>query len=162
MFNKIAIVTIFAIILSVGTFAQPTEVPMKKVSGFFFSGDQTMLQHGVNFFVLQKKQEFEKLFGKGGADTPNFAKEWMLVMVMPATKKDVQLEYNSISMKAGTFVEVYCDLNKLRGKMLTYKANPIAVCIIPKYESVKTVNFYEERKKNELSLVSSVEVKQRR
>lgn len=138
--------------------AQPTEVQAKKLSGYFFSGSDAMLQDGPNCFVITKKQEFERLFGKGRADTPHFSKEWMLVLLMPATKKDIQLEFNRISMKAGTFVEVYCDFNKLRGKNLTYEINPIAVCTIPRFEKVKTINFYEERKKG-LELVTSVEVK---
>lgn len=141
--------------------AQPSEVPMTKVSGYFFSGEQSMLKPGVNFFLVQKKQEFEKLFGKGRSDTPRFSKEWMLVLVMPQTKKDVKMDFERISMKAGTFIEVYCDLNKLRGKLLTYQANPITVCVIPRYDNVKTINFYEPWKKDELRLVHTLEVKGR-
>lgn len=152
------VVLILVIVFSGVATAQPTEVQAKKLSGYFFSGSDAMLKEGPNCFVITKKQEFEKFFGKGRADTPHFSKEWMLVLLMPATKKDIQLEFNRISMKAGTFVEVYCDFNKLRGKMLTYETNPIAVCTIPRFEKVKTINFYEERKKG-LELVTSVEVK---
>lgn len=155
--NKLFLALYF-MLLGFVTNAQPTEVQAKKLSGYFFSGSDATLKEGPNCFVITKKQEFEKLFGKGRADTPNFSKEWMLVLLMPATKKDIQLEFNRISMKAGTFVEVYCDFNKLRGKMMTYEANPIAVCTIPRFEKVKTINFYEERKKG-LELVTSVEVK---
>lgn len=156
--NIRVVVLLFTMLLSYNIKAQPSEVPMKKHSGYFFSGEAGMLKPGVNFFVIQRKNEFEKLFGKGRADTPHFSKEWMLVMVMPATRKDIQLEYNRISMRAGTFVEVYCDLNKLRGKQLTYEANPIAVCTIPKYPAVKTINFFEERKKG-LEPVATIEVR---
>lgn len=155
--NKLFI-TLSLMLLGFATTAQPTEVQAKKLQGYFFSGNDDILKEGPNCFVITKKQEFEKLFGKGRADTPNFSKEWMLVLLMPATKKDIQLEFNRISMKAGTFVEVYCDFNKLRGKMLTYETNPIAVCTIPRFEKVKTINFYEERKKG-LELVTLVEVK---
>lgn len=157
--SKVSIaVTVLLVFFSLCAFAQPTEVPMKKLSGYFFSGDESKLKDGVNYFVIDKKREFEMLFGKGRADTPHFSKEWMLVLVMPATKKDIQLEFNRVSMRAGTFVEVYCDLNKLRGKLMTYQANPIAVCTIPKYESVKKVNFFEERRKG-LEPVASIEVR---
>lgn len=154
---KILFAFIFTL-CSVVVYAQPTQVQMKKLSGYFFSGSDAILKDGVNYFVIQKKQDFEKLFGKDRADTPQFSKEWMLVLVMPATRKDILLEFNRISMKAGTFIEVYCDLNKLRGKMLTYDANPIAICTIPRFAGVKTINFYEERKRG-LELVESVEVK---
>ena len=127
--------------------AQPTEVQMKKQSGYIFVGDEKNLQDGVNYFVLQRKQDFDKMFGKGRRDGPDFSKEWMLVMVMPSTKKDIQLEFNRISMKAGTFVEVYCDLNKLRGKLNTYEANPIAVCTIPKFPNVKNSKLLRRTKK---------------
>ncbi|MCB9046335.1 MAG: hypothetical protein H6550_09365 [Chitinophagales bacterium] len=131
---------------------------MKKLQGYYFSGNESVLKDGVNCFVIQKKQDFEKLFGKGRTDTPSFSKEWMLILLMPATKKDIELEFIRVSMKAGTFIEVYCDLNKLRGKLLTYEANPIAVCTIPKFDGIKDINFYEERKKG-LELVESVQVK---
>lgn len=150
--------TIMMLFLAAGTSAQPTEVQAKMLSGYYFSGNEDMLKPGPNCFVISKRQEFEKLFGTGRSDTPHFSKEWMLVLLMPATKKDIQLEFNRISMKAGTFIEVYCDFNKLRGKMMTYEAYPIAVCTIPKFPRVKTINFYEERKKG-LMLVNTVEVK---
>lgn len=159
--NRVKLFSIIAVLLFVvcgGAYAQPSEVPMKKHYTYQFVGDDGVLKDGVNFFVIQKKNEFEKLFGKGRADTPHFSKEWMLVLVMPSTKKDIQLEFNRVSMKAGTYVEVYCDLNKLRGKQMTYKAYPIAVCTIPKYEAVKTVNFFEERRKG-LEPVATIEVR---
>lgn len=155
---KTTIVTVFAVLFSFCCIAQPSEVQMKKLTGYFFSGDESILKPGVNCFVVQKKQEFEKLFGKGRTDTPDFNKEWMIILLMPVTKKDIVMDFNRISMKAGTFVEVYCDLNKLRGKLLTYEANPIAICTIPKFDKIKTVNFYEERKKG-LELMTSIEVK---
>lgn len=159
MYRKIALViACMLMVCTFNTMAQPSEVPMKKQTGYFFSGEQNMLKEGVNYFVIQKKNEFEKLFGKGRSDTPSFSKECMLVLVMPATKKDIILAFNRVSMKAGTFVEVYCDLNKLRGKLMTYEANPIAVCTIPKYATVKKINFFEERKKG-LEPVASIEVR---
>lgn len=138
--------------------AQPTQVQMKKLQGYFFSGSEAMLKKGVNCFVVQQKKDFEKFFGKNRADTPSFSKEWMLILVMPATKKDIQLEFERISMKAGDFIEVYCDFGKLKGKGLPYEANPIAVCVIPRYDSIHTVRFYEERRKG-LEPVETVTLK---
>ena len=158
MYFRIIVSTIICLLLSFSPFAQPTPVQMKKLQGYYFSGNESVLKDGVNCFVIQKKQDFEKLFGKGRTDTPSFSKEWMLILLMPATKKDIELEFIRVSMKAGTFIEVYCDLNKLRGKLLTYEANPIAVCTIPKFDGIKDINFYEERKKG-LELIESVQVK---
>ncbi len=158
MYNSRIVIIVLLLLSSSVAFAQPSQVPMRKLQGYFFSGSESILKDGVNCFVVQKKQDFEKLFGKDRPDTPQFSKEWMLVLVMPATKKDIQLDFVRVSMKAGTFVEVYCDLNKLKGKLLTYETNPIVLCTIPKYEGIKTINFYEERKRG-LELVESVEVK---
>lgn len=158
MYSNKIVVTVLFMFFSFSAFAQPSPVQMKKLQGYFFSGSESMLKDGVNCFVVQKKQDFEKLFGKGRADTPQFSKEWMLVLVMPATKKDIHLDFIRVSMKAGSFIEVYCDLNKLKGKLLTYETNPLVLCTIPKSEGIKTINFYEERKRG-LELVESVEVK---
>lgn len=158
---RIAITCVLLSVIGIHAYAQPSQVPMKKQNGYFFSGKESMLDDGVNCFVITEPKEFEALFGRNRSDTPHFHKEWMIVLVMPATKKDIQLDFTRISMKAGTFVEVYCDLNKLKGKQLTYEANPIAVCTIPRYDKVKEVNFYEERRKG-LEIMKSVEIKQRR
>lgn len=157
-YTRLAAMMLLSLLITTHAYAQPTEVKMKKLNGYFFSGSESMLKKEVNCYVITNKKEFEKFFGRNRADTPHFSKEWMLILVMPATKKDIQLEFERISMKAGTFVEVYCNLNKLKGKSLTYQANPMAVCTIPRFEKVKTVNFYEERKHG-LELMESIEVK---
>ena len=107
MYNIRIVITVLLVFCFSASFAQPTPVQMKKLQGYFFSGSESMLKNGVNCFVVQKEQDFEKLFGKNRPDTPQFSKEWMLVLVMPATKKDIQLDFIKVSMKAGTFIEVY-------------------------------------------------------
>lgn len=149
------------LLMSLQVYAQPSEVPMSKKQGYFFSGQESMLEDKVNCFVVTELKEFEKFFGTRRSDTPAFHKEWMLIMVMPSTKKDITLDFSRISMKAGSFIEVYCDLNNLKGKKLTYETNPMAVCTIPKYDKIKVVNFYEERK-NGLELIEKVNIKSRR
>lgn len=160
MYNsKTAVVAIIlSLLFSATVIAQPRRVEMRKLNGYFFSGNESMLKKGVNCYVITSAKEFEKFFGKGRADTPHFSKEWMLMLVMPATTKDIKLDFDHVSMKAGNFMEVYCDLNKLKGKHLTYEINPLAVCAIPRFESVKTVNFYERRKSG-LELMSAIELR---
>ncbi|HEY9176623.1 MAG TPA: hypothetical protein VIN07_02985, partial [Flavipsychrobacter sp.] len=72
--NKL-VITIFIMLLGTVSVAQPTEVHMKKLQGYFFSGSDAMLKDGPNCFVITRLQEFEKFFGKGRADTPQFSKE---------------------------------------------------------------------------------------
>ena len=62
--NKLFI-TLSLMLLGFATTAQPTEVQAKKLQGYFFSGNDDILKEGPNCFVITKKQEFEKLFGKG-------------------------------------------------------------------------------------------------
>lgn len=154
------ILLVCTLLFAKDSFAQPAPVQMTKKPNYFFSGSDAMLEKGVNCFVVKSEKEFEKFFGKNRADTPQFSKEWMLILVMPATKKDIVLEFERVSMKAGTFIEVYCDLNKLKGKDLTYEMNPLAVCTIPRFDKVETVNFYEERKQG-LELMTSIDIKGR-
>lgn len=149
------------LLLSVGfgnAYAQPQQVQMRKLQGYYYNGSDARLKSGVNCFVITEKKDYEKHFGTGRGDMPDFEKNWILILVMPATKKDIFLDFNSVSMKAGNFIEVYCDFNKLRGKQLTYETNPLAVCMIPAFDNVNVVNFYEERKKG-LELAAKIEVK---
>lgn len=149
---------LFVFLFGYSAKAQPSPIPMNKKQGYFFSGSESLLDKGVNCVVIRELKEFEQYFGRGRADTPHFSKEWMLLLVMPATKKDIQLEFNRVSMKAGDFIEVYCNLNGLKGKMLTYEMNPLAVCTIPRHDKVQYVHFYEELKKS-YELIETIEVK---
>lgn len=160
MYRLQTILLVVVLLLAKDAFAQPTPVQMTRKPNYFFSGSDAMLEKGVNCFVVRSIKDFERFFGKNRADTPQFSKEWMLILVMPATKKDIVLEFNRVSMKAGTFIEVYCNLNKLKGKQLTYEMNPLAVCTIPRFDKVKTVNFYEERKQG-LELMTTTNIKGR-
>ena len=140
------------------SYAQPQQIQMRKLQGYYYNGSESRLKKGVNCFVVTDKKEYVRHFGTGRSDMPNFEKNWILILVMPSTKKDIFLDFNSVSMKAGSFIEVYCDFNKLKGKQLTYETNPLAVCMIPTFNNVNKVNFYEEIKKG-LELAASIEVK---
>ncbi len=140
---------------TLATIAQPRQLKLTNKSGYYFSGNDSKLKDGVNCFVVNEQKEYEKLFGR--KKDIDFEKEWMLVLVMPSTKKDIFLQFNRVSMQAGSFIEVYCDFGKLKGKALTYDTNPLAVCTIPKQEDIRTVRFYEEHK-GKLHLVETVQV----
>lgn len=123
---------------------------------YFFSEKE--LDKGINCLVLTNRKQMDKMFGTTTrADTPDFSRELLLVMVMPATKRQMSLEYRPRFAKAGDHVEVYCDID-LKGHKLTYEYNPIAVAIIPRYEDVRKVNFYESRR---MKLLESVTVSER-
>jgi hypothetical protein len=134
--------------------AQPLRPALKPMPDYYFVGEKD-LNSGVNCIVVTSRKQMEKLFGRiNRPDTPDFSRELLLVMVMPATKKDPKLAYRSTFSVAGNFVEVYCDINYTR-KTVTYIQNPIAVAVIPRYPNVTKVNFYDERR---MRLLSSVPV----
>ncbi len=85
----------------------------------------------------------DKMFGTTTrADTPDFKREWMLIMALPESKKESKLSFDRISMKAGNFIEVYYTI-KRNLYPLTYKQYPIIVAVIPKNRAIKYINFYE-------------------
>ncbi len=136
-------------------YGQPTPVAIKPMKDYQFAGDAGMLKSGVNCIVLSDRKQFEKIFGTTDrADTPQFAKEWMLVLLLPATKKEAKLDFRRISVKAGDFIEVYCNI-ETRIQPLTYSYYPISTCVIPKYPGIHKINFYHE---NNMRLLSVAEV----
>lgn len=154
---SILLLTLFT---SKAAFAQPLKVEMKPLQDLFFIGDEKLLDDRINCFVLQKRKEYEQFFGTTNrVDTPDFSKEWMLILLVPSTKKDIKMKFNRISMKAGSFIEIYCDLGKLRGGTLTYEHHPIAACTIPISESTRLLKFYEEKKGGGLIHLEDVELK---
>ena len=137
-------------------YAQPTPVEIKQLLGHYYVGTRQQLKDGVNCFVITDRKDYEEFFGKTDrADTPKFSKEIMLVLLMPASKKDSKMEFKKVDMKAGDFVEAYCALDLNKGRM-PYEAYPIATCVIPRYNGVKKVNFYNERG---MKLIQSVPFK---
>lgn len=136
-------------------FAQPTPVQVKPVKDYFFSGDNNALKKGLNCLIIKNRKQFEKLFGETDrADTPDFQKEMMLLLLLPATKKEAKLVFRRITMKAGDFIEVYCEVDK-NVQPLTYLYNPLSACIIPKYPGIRHVDFYDV---DDMKLISTVDV----
>jgi len=148
----IAIVVCFATCAS----AQPYAVKVRQLLDHHFIGGQNIaLKKGINYFIITNRKQYEKFFGTTNrADTPQFAKELMLVMLMPSSKSESRLIFKNADTKAGNFVEVYCDINTNVGTA-TYTAYPIAACAIPKYPGMAKMNFYDQR----MRLLASVPVK---
>jgi hypothetical protein len=139
------ILTALFLLISQYAIAQPKSVEVRRLESYFFAGDNKELKSGVNYIVVTDRKQFEKLFSSlQRADTPDFSKELMLVMVMPSSRKESRLYFKSVSVKAGNFIEVNCTFD-MNVQPLTYYTNPIAVCVIPRYPSIQKVNFYEEK-----------------
>lgn len=149
-------IAITAIILSSRyAVAQPKPVNVKPLYNYDFVGDGADLKPGVNCFVITQRKHFDKFFGKTNRpDTPHFARENVLVLLMPQTSKDSKLSFKHIDTKAGDFIEAYCHLDLYKGTV-NYKFHPMAIAIIPKYTGIKRVNFYNDN----IRLIKSVEIK---
>ncbi len=136
--------------------AQPVPVDIRQMPHHYYIGTRQQLKEGVNCFVLTDRKQYEEFFGKSDRpDTPKFNKEVMLVLLMPASKKDSKMEFKKVDMKAGDFIEAYVSLDLYKGKM-PYEAYPVATCAIPRYDGVKKVNFYNEKG---MKLIQSVTFK---
>jgi len=139
--------------------AQPVPIKIKPLRDYYFVGQGIQLKNGINCFAITDRETFHKFFGKTNRpDTPAFATEIMLVMLMPESKQDAELKFDKVDMKAGNFIEVYCS-NKLSKGRLTYSTYPIAVCTIPRYKGVAKLNFYNA---GNMRLIQRVELKEER
>lgn len=132
--------------------AQPQQVPVRFLHDYYYYGT-TPLNVGVNAFVATSRKDFKKLFGETNRpDTPDFSKEWMIVLVMPKTKWDAKINISNVSMKAGSFIEVYTKVFEGKHK-LTYDVYPIKVALIPKYNGISVINFYDGKRLKPLANV---------
>ncbi len=139
--------------------AQPVQVQIRPLRDYYFTGDGSQLKPGINCFAITDRQQFNKFFGKTNRpDTPAFASEIMLVMLMRESKQDSKLSFDKVDMKAGNFIEVYCSSKINKGK-LTYTTYPIAVCAIPKYKGITKLNFYNYKT---MKLIQTVGLKEGR
>lgn len=151
---------ILSILFSAASYAQPQDVNITKMQDHYFVGNEDDLNKGVNCFVITDRKTYEKFFGTTTrADTPRFETQWMLVMVMPLTRWESELSFNRISVKAGDFIEVYCN-TKTKKHPLTYEYNPIAAVVIPKNDKINKVDFYDQHK-GSVRLIQSVAIKRR-
>ncbi|MEZ5016688.1 MAG: hypothetical protein R2800_06530 [Flavipsychrobacter sp.] len=156
---KYLFVLISLFVATLITHAQPKPVEMRMLQDHYFAGDESLLEQGLNTIVLTSRKEYEKYFGTTSRpDTPHFSKEWMLILVLPTTKYDASLVFERVSVKAGDFMEVYCNVDTKK-KKLTYDHNPLAACVVPKQENISKVDFYNRRKG--LHLMSTVNIRQR-
>ena len=122
----------------------------------FYLDEKIPLEKGLNFFVLDKRKEFIKHFGLiNKPDTPNFRFHHVIVMAMRPTKEQWFLSFEEDAVKAGNFIEVYCNVRHEKHE-ITYFDHPIVTAAIPRYFSVRKVNFYDKETKK---LLASVPIK---
>lgn len=144
------VILIILLLLPMLSKAQPEKVPVRFLQDYYYYGINP-LKEGVNAFVVTKRREFEKLFGKTNRpDTPDFNNEWMIVLAMPKTKWNAKIEIDKVSMKAGSFIEIYTHIDDGRRKF-SYDTYPIKVAIIPKFKNVKKLHFYDGKKLHPLT-----------
>lgn len=125
----------------------------------YHANEKLRLNKGVNYLVFSKEREFERYFGKSfEEDKPNFNFEHVVVMLTKPTTDQYFLSFNEEAMKAGNFIEIYCNIH-IENHSLPYTDHPIAIAAIPKYFVVEKINFYSAGKKKKL--LKSVKVSAR-
>jgi hypothetical protein len=127
--------------------AQPKDIILKHLDGYFLAG-RNELDRGLNFFVITKAKQFDKMFGvaktmNNTIEYPDFKKEMVLMIALPQTNKETSIEYIN-AIRAGNFIEVYFKVK--RSYPLTYTIQPLALAIVPEYPGVNTVKFYNGKK----------------
>ena len=138
---------VFLLLLCGSLRAQPTPVKLRMLTGYTVD-PKTMLENGLNFWVLTSQKKFDKLFGIAKGEpplpcAPDFSKEMVVVMALPPTQSEIVMKYNS-AMRAGSYIEVYCSVKKTIP--LTYTMYPLVVAAIPRIPGVNTINYYEDHK----------------
>jgi hypothetical protein len=133
-----------------GVVAQPQRVLIVRPLINYFMENTVHLNNGMNCFVITKQSDFRKMFGiaktmDNKIVEPDFAKEDVIVIAMPATNHDMVLTYTD-AIRAGDFIEVYCKVQHKKYP-LSYEVEHVCAGIIPKYADVKKVRFYDERRK---------------
>lgn len=131
--------------------AQPIKFQPRIMEGYYL--DQKIpLKKGINFFVIADRRAFYKFFGKlNRPDTPSFDYENVVVMAMRPQNRQWFLSFSPNAIKAGNYIELYCNERHDKHK-IPYTCYPIAVAAIPRYFSVTTINFYNNKNKLYTSL----------
>jgi hypothetical protein len=130
--------------------AQPQRVIIVKPLLNYFINNTVHLTSGMNVFIITKQSEFRKMFGMAKTMDnkivePDFTKEDVIVIAEPATNHDMVITYTD-AIRAGDFVEVYCKIEKKKYP-LSYEVQHMCLGIIPKYNEIKWVKFYDQRRK---------------
>jgi len=137
---------------AIGVWAQPREFRLKQMTGFYLD-DKIPLEKGYNFKVITNRRDFIKHFGLiNKPDTPNLRFNNVIVWALPPTKEQWFLSFEEKATRAGNYIEVYCSVKHDKHE-ITYLDRPIVTAAIPKYFSVKTVNFYDKDSKKLLASV---------
>jgi hypothetical protein len=152
------IIFIGLLLFSIRGFAQPQRVLIVRPLINYFMENSVHLKNGVSCFVITKKEDFRKMFGVAKTMDnkivePDFDKENVIVIAMPATNHDMIMTYTD-AMKAGDFIEVYCKIERKKAP-LTYEMEHVCAGIIPKYKEVKNIRFYDEKRR----LIGEVKLK---
>ncbi|MBS1771796.1 MAG: hypothetical protein JST82_02965 [Bacteroidetes bacterium] len=149
-------ILIMFLVLGGIAYSQPGQVPVRRLDNYYYIGTRLNLKNDVNCFVVTTRREFTRFFGETvRPDTPDFSKEVMLILLMPSSDRNTKLSFDKISMKAGGFLEVYCNVKTDKHKM-PYKLAPIEVAVVPRFKETKNVNFYNLK---HMDLMASVLVK---
>lgn len=154
VFRKILLVA-GLLTLFYGARAQPRQITVKPLVGFYLN-DRVHLEKGLNFMVINDRKDFIRHFGVvNKPDTPNFRFNDVVVMAMPPTREQYFLSFDEKGYRAGNYIEVYCEVKHDKHE-ITYTDYPIVTAAIPRFFSVRTVNFYDKESKK---LLASVRVR---
>ncbi len=151
----IVCVAFFLFLFDLPVYGQPKKFKLRPITGFYLD-EKIPLEKGFNFKIITNRKDFIKHFGLiNKPDTPNFRIHHVIVMAMPPTKEQWFLNFEDTAVRAGNFIEVYCNTEHDKHK-ITYFDHPIVTATIPRFFYLNTVNFYDNKTKK---LLGSIKVK---
>ena len=83
---------LLCLIPALGVWGQPTDIILKHLRGYFLT-NRTELGKGMNYVVITKEKQFDKMFGiaktmTNKIDYPDFKKEMVLMLELPETNRE--------------------------------------------------------------------------
>lgn len=143
---------LFLLLVGLQLHAQPRKFKLRQLTGFYLD-DKVPLTKGFNFMIITNRRSFIKHFGLiNKPDTPNLQYNQVIVMAMPPTKEQWFLSFEDTAVRAGNYIEVYCNVRREKHD-ITYLDRPIVTASLPKFFSVRTINFYDNKTKKLLGTV---------
>ena len=130
-------------------YAQPYDVKIKTLADtIFFIDPKIPLETGLNYYVFNKKADFNKLFGLTKYHTEksniiDFKKELPIALVLYPATSDVHMQFVR-AFKVGSIIEVFFTISR-KHNPTTYTTHPLMIGTLPRIADVNTVQFYIDK-----------------
>jgi len=130
-------------------YGQPYDVKIKTLPDtIFFIDPKIPLEDGLNYYVFNKKADFNKLFGltkyhTEKSDIIDFKKELPIALALYPPNSDVHIKFVR-AFKVGSIIEVFFTISR-KHYPTTYTTYPLLIGTLPRIADVNTIQFYIDK-----------------